>query len=132
MTNDVSVQNSALGGCTCDVTLNSCDAYCCCDTDCSSEVRDYWNKNSNSFCAKNFVGSTFKPTQKCIDKGQIYNFNQRMGMLVTETEDKLCVELDSGTSQMDYLPYISSFEGTPSSLAYSIADTLTSPKPLVS
>ena len=55
-----------------------------------------------------------------------------MGMLVTETEDKICVELDSGTSQMDYLPYISSFQGTPSSLAYSIADTLTSPKPLVS
>jgi hypothetical protein len=43
VTNDISVQNSALGGCTCDVTLNSCDAYCCCDTDCSKDVRDYWN-----------------------------------------------------------------------------------------
>ena len=69
VTNDISVQNSALGGCTCDVTFNSCDAYCCCDTDCSKEVRDYWNQNSNSFCAKNFIGSTIKPTQKCIDKG---------------------------------------------------------------
>lgn len=62
VTNDLSVENSALGGCTCDVTLNSCDAYCCCDTDCAAEIRDYWSKNSNSFCAKNLIGTTFKPT----------------------------------------------------------------------
>lgn len=50
-----------------------------------------------------------------------------MGMVVTQTEDKLCVELDSGTSQMDYLPYIQNFAGTPSSFAFKISDTLTNP-----
>jgi len=50
-----------------------------------------------------------------------------MGMLVTETEDKLCVELDSGTSKNDYLPFITSFQGVPSSLAYKISDTLINP-----
>jgi hypothetical protein len=29
---------------------------------------------------------------------------------------------------MDYLPYIANFEGTPSSLAFKISDTLTNPK----
>jgi hypothetical protein len=50
-----------------------------------------------------------------------------MGMVVTQTEDKLCVELDSGTSQLDYLPYIQNFAGTPSSFTFKISDTLTNP-----
>ena len=36
-------QNIALGSCPCDLTLNSCDVYCCCDSDCSSEILAYWN-----------------------------------------------------------------------------------------
>jgi len=28
------VEDTSMGGCTCDLTLNSCDTYCCCDTDC--------------------------------------------------------------------------------------------------
>ncbi len=55
-----------------------------------------------------------------------------MGMVVTQTEDKLCVELDSGTSQMDYLPYIAQFSGTPSSFAYKISETLTNPTSVAS
>ena len=28
--------------CLCDVTVNSCDAYCCCDDDCAQSVLDTW------------------------------------------------------------------------------------------
>ena len=55
-----------------------------------------------------------------------------MGMLVTSTEEKLCVELDSGARKEDYLPYIGSFQGTPSTLAFKISDSLINPIPFVS
>ena len=38
-------KNIALGSCPCDLTLNSCDVYCCCDSDCSSEIINFWNEN---------------------------------------------------------------------------------------
>ena len=28
--------------CVCDITANSCDSYCCCDTDCKSSYRTDW------------------------------------------------------------------------------------------
>jgi hypothetical protein len=49
-----------------------------------------------------------------------------MGMLVTHTDNKLCVELDIGASALDYLPHIESFSGMPSSLVFKVSDTLTS------
>jgi hypothetical protein len=52
---------NALGSCTCDITLGSCDAYCCCDRDCAPEITAFWNDNSDDFCAKNFIGSDYKP-----------------------------------------------------------------------
>jgi hypothetical protein len=38
VTTDTSVKNTALGSCVCDITANSCDAYCCCDPDCDSGI----------------------------------------------------------------------------------------------
>ena len=31
-------ENNALGTCTCDITKGSCDAYCCCDKECTEEI----------------------------------------------------------------------------------------------
>ena len=44
---------NALDVCACDITKNSCDTYCCCDTDCDNNVLNSWKKNYNIFCAKN-------------------------------------------------------------------------------
>ena len=86
VTTDVKVQNTALGSCICDITSNSCDAYCCCDPDCNKDILTMWNNNYDNYCAKNFIGSTFRPLQKCIDKKHIYNYHKRMGMAIDETE----------------------------------------------
>lgn len=87
VTNDVtSTEQNAFGSCTCDITFNSCDAYCCCDLDCDAKVRDAWNAKPDIYCAKNLIGAEYKPQQKCVDSGQIYAVNKRMGMKVTETE----------------------------------------------
>lgn len=42
---DVSVENTALGSCICDITANSCDTYCCCDPDCDADILKFWNAN---------------------------------------------------------------------------------------
>lgn len=117
---DVTVKNTALGSCICDVTAHSCDAYCCCDPDCDAGVLKLWNANYDRYCAKNFIGSTFKPMERCIDKKHVFKYNTRMGMSVSETESKLCVELDSRSVLSTYKEYIPSFEGTPQNLQFDI------------
>ena len=44
---------NALDVCACDLTKNSCDTYCCCDTDCDNKVLTSWKDNYELFCAKN-------------------------------------------------------------------------------
>ena len=83
---DITVSNTALGSCICDITANSCDAYCCCDPDCDSGILTLWNDNYDEYCAKNYIGSTFRPLEKCIDKKNVYDYHKRMGMSVSETE----------------------------------------------
>ena len=52
---------NAFGQCRCDITLNSCDPYCCCDTDCDADVRNFWMENYNEYCAKNYIMKQYKP-----------------------------------------------------------------------
>ena len=49
-----------------------------------------------------------------------------MGMVVTQTDSLVCVELDTGTSTTDYLPYVSNsnFNGVPESFKYNLSETL--------
>ena len=46
------VAGTAFGTCTCDITSNTCDIYCCCDTDCSAEILDLWKANYDLYCTK--------------------------------------------------------------------------------
>jgi len=119
---DLTVDNNAMGTCTCDITAGSCDAYCCCDTDCNVDLLSTWNANYDSYCVKNYIGVAFKPDSKCIDSDYIYNYNTRMGMIVTKTDDELCVELDTSTAgtSKDYIPYMKVFNDQPTNLKYDI------------
>jgi hypothetical protein len=53
-----------------------------------------------------------------------------MGMVITKANNQICVTLDSGSNVQDFLPYIKSYSGTPSTLTYKISDTLSSQKSL--
>ena len=46
---------NAFGQCRCDITLHSCDTFCCCDKDCDEDVRAFWTENYNEYCAKNYI-----------------------------------------------------------------------------
>ena len=83
--------------CLCDITKNSCDAYCCCDPDCDASVKDFWNENYNLYCAKNTIVQKNKPSTQCIDENALSGFNKRMGMQNTTINGQTCVSLDVGS-----------------------------------
>ena len=91
-----------LGGeCPCDITKNSCDAYCCCDSDCGDKITTFWKTNNpdnsdDNYCAKNDLGIAYKPKEKCIDRSFIYHYNKRLGLKFNDSDDQLCVETDVG------------------------------------
>jgi hypothetical protein len=89
-------KNIALGSCPCDLTLNSCDVFCCCDADCSSDILDFWNTNYEEYCAKNYIYEKYKPYSQCIDQNTLYAVNSRMGMQESVVNGRTCVELDVG------------------------------------
>lgn len=45
-------------------------------------------------------------------------------MVVTETEQQVCVELDTGAQISDYLEYIPSFSGVPASFKFDMGESL--------
>ena len=78
---------TAFGTCACDRTQGQCDAYCCCDNECSSAILDFWKSNSAQYCAKSYSGGKeYKPMQQCVDKKHIYNYNARLGMKISESQ----------------------------------------------
>ena len=51
----------AFGSCPCDLTRGSCDAYCCCDSDCSDAVLKVWQERKDFYCANNFYEKALAP-----------------------------------------------------------------------
>lgn len=60
------LDRTGFGTCTCDKTRNSCDAYCCCDIDCSTAILDFWKANYNTYCTKSYIGNEYRPFSQCI------------------------------------------------------------------
>lgn len=101
------IDNTAFGTCNCDRTLNSCDAYCCCDQDCSTAILDFWRSNYDQYCARSYAGGReYKPFQQCIDAKHVFNYKKRMGMEVSQQNGQLCVEMDTGSMFSAYAEYI--------------------------
>lgn len=116
------VEGASLGTCVCDITANQCDAYCCCDQDCSQAVLNVWQADEEKFCGS-FIGDSQKPLTKCMDLRFIHKYNQRSdkGMKATEVNGELCVELDTGSSFSEYIMPLPSLQLHPET-AYSLAD----------
>lgn len=110
------VEGASIGTCVCDITLNQCDANCCCDSDCSQAVLDIWQADEDQYC-QNYIGQNNQPLTKCIDLRYIesYNIREDKGMKVTIENGELCVELDTGSSFSDYIMPLSSIDVYPES-----------------
>ena len=95
-------EQNAFGQCRCDITLNSCDPYCCCDTDCDADVRKFWIENYNEYCAKNYIMKQYKPKAQCVDSNILFKNNTRPGMDITELNGQTCVSMDVGSVFSSY------------------------------
>ena len=98
----VNTKAISLGSCPCDLT-NSCDVYCCCDSDCDEEITDFWKINYAEYCAKSYIYEKYRPDQQCIDDVLLYSMNLRMGMSNTTTNNKTCVNMDVGGAFQTYV-----------------------------
>jgi hypothetical protein len=58
--NEVDLKCNALGECACDITKNSCDAYCDCDPDCGQKITSVWKNDLQAYGSKNYIGTTTK------------------------------------------------------------------------
>ena len=91
------------GTCICDVTQDSCDAYCCCDSSCVSVVYYAWLSD----CAQANLGSF--SNVYCVDSSEIYQINSRRGMEITNsTTGEDCIEIDTSAMINAFHPEVSS------------------------
>ena len=79
-----------LFSCTCDVTLYSCDANCCCDIDCSEQIR--------TLVFACIASADTALPQACIRTDSVYLFNS----LGTLKDGILCVQVDNNPSAVIY------------------------------
>jgi hypothetical protein len=94
--------NPLFSACTCDLTGSSCDAYCCCDTECSTRLVNEWN--SLSKCKNiNYEALRGAPLNKCVKDQQIYEYNRKRGLnnYMDPFTKLFCVYLDN-SPKMDY------------------------------
>jgi tectonic-1/3 len=94
--NDIS-ENEDPGDCICDLTADSCDVYCCCDSECSDDLVKEWDNDDpeeNKCVEESYsdYGQTY-----CVNSQEFYIDNARRGMkTATDTINKLlCVEVDN-------------------------------------
>lgn len=87
--------NTNFIACSCDATLLTCDAFCCCDQDCSQETKDVWV--SEQKCRDvDYRKSTGLPLQDCVSRAQIYDYNKTRGIsnYIDPFAQLFCVKLN--------------------------------------
>lgn len=82
---------------------NACDLYCCCDSDCSSDLVNDWNDVNDYKCLVTDTSYVF-----CVKKSAYYKVNLRRGMILySQSDDSLiCIQ---GASGEQYSKFITEF-----------------------
>lgn len=98
------VANTNFNVCSCDLTTDSCDAFCCCDSSCPEEITSEWTRNNrcaNIDYAKNFSGGVFTP---CMSREEKFNFNKQNGLnnYNDPLASLLCVQIDTSPDMGTY------------------------------
>lgn len=100
----ISDQDLEFTQCTCDLTPNVCDTYCCCDMDCPVSILTFWIIDNNNVCLdkKNNEKNAFTA---CLEKDILFKFNQKRGMREYEEDEFICVVIDnSNRKTLFYTP----------------------------
>jgi len=64
----------------CDLTALTCDAFCCCDSDCKFNTRAAWADDKK--CTEHNYESTAngKSLSDCITRKEVYEYNKKRGL----------------------------------------------------
>ena len=70
-------ENTNYEPCLCDLTQGTCNAFCCCDTDCSFGTRADWAEKKQ--CANFDYGSAANglSLSDCITRKELYDYNRK-------------------------------------------------------
>lgn len=94
---DLEDANRDLGPCTCDLASGLCDAHCCCDPDCSSDLAGSLAQTFDCL-PEGLVPAT---SQFCYSKDWVTRVNPRVDLWVVadDLRSLLCVEVDNNEVQ---------------------------------
>ncbi|CAD7927036.1 unnamed protein product [Amoebophrya sp. A120] len=95
------VANADMGTCTCDITANKCDPYCCCDPDCSTGVQ---NSGFSSDCITVGASNALESQYSCSSKSYVQEVNPRtdVSVLQDDLRNLLCVHIDNSAADGRY------------------------------
>ena len=98
-----------MGPCTCDLTYNVCDNFCCCDADCPVNLIMTWNSSFFSQC-KDKKKSQYELNTQCNsdETNYIYNRNVTMTSYRLPLSNLFCVKYDNSDIKgqfYDFLTY---------------------------
>ena len=86
--NNENNENKETNECLCDIDLNSCDNFCCCDNDCHEDAIKDWRDHHQCIDEKDSIGIF---SDRCIDHNLIMSYarkNRRRGLNIeSQTED---------------------------------------------
>ena len=97
------VADTSFQVCSCDMTTDSCDPFCCCDTNCPEVITNEWK--SNSRCSdiqyQTHNGGIFSP---CLSSAAQYTFNKQNGLnkYIDPLTKLLCVTFDNSPNMADF------------------------------
>ena len=73
-------ENTNYDPCLCNLTSNSCDAFCCCDHECEFDTRAIWAEEER--CTEVNYGSSANglSLSDCITRKEVYEYNRKKGL----------------------------------------------------
>jgi hypothetical protein len=95
--------NTDVANCSCDVTFQTCDYYCCCDQDCGATLLRSWNKQPYKYCK-----NTYLPSQgymaNCLSFTNHHSLYQSWGLKFAPTfiSQLFCVYYDNSPNAAYY------------------------------
>lgn len=89
-------ESKNIAPCSCDITPNTCDKYCCCDIDCSDKLVSEWIDSSENLCL-NVNNDDFYSTFSCKKDDSILKYNQKNSIFkyLSPLNNLLCIYYDN-------------------------------------
>jgi len=97
--------NTNFKTCSCDLTANSCDPFCCCDTECAVTARTQWTASSQCVDVTYQSEVTHRyPLSGCLNKTAQFDYNSQKGLeaYFDPFSALMCVQINNAPDIADF------------------------------